>query len=59
MFEKLITKVLNKVLGDFIENIDSNQLDISLLRGDVLLENMKLRSDLFDSLPFPFALDYG
>ena len=59
MFEALITKVLNKVLGDFIENIDSRQLDISLFKGNINLTNMKLRPDLFDSLPVPFALDYG
>ena len=59
MFEALITKVLNKVLGDFIENINPEQLNISLMRGDVNLSNMKLRGDLFDSLPLPFALESG
>lgn len=59
MFEALITKLLNKVLGNFIENIDPEQLNISLLRGDIIMTNMKLRSDLFEALPVPFALDYG
>lgn len=59
MFETLITKVLNKVLGDFIENINPAQLDISLLKGDVTLLNMKLKANLFESLPLPFALEYG
>ncbi len=59
MFERLISKVLNKVLGDFIENIQPGQLDISLLKGDVHLTNMKLKKDLFASLPLPFALDFG
>jgi N-terminal region of Chorein or VPS13 len=59
MFEALITKVLNKVLGDFIENLQPHQLDISLLKGDVNLLDMKLRADLFASLPLPFALVFG
>ena len=59
MFEKLITQVLNKVLGDFIENIDASQLNISLLNGNVNLSNMKLKSTIFDALPVPFSLDYG
>jgi vacuolar protein sorting-associated protein 13A/C len=59
MFEALITKVLNKVLGDFIENLQASQLDISLLKGDVNLTNMKLKSDMFASLPVPFALVFG
>ena len=59
MFEKLITEVLNRVLGEFIENIDPAQLNISLTSGKVKLENMKLKSTIFDSLPLPFALAYG
>jgi vacuolar protein sorting-associated protein 13A/C len=59
MFEALITKVLNKVLGDFIENLSANQLDISLLKGVVNLTNLKIKQDLFASLPLPFALVYG
>lgn len=59
MFETLITTVLNKVLGDFIENIDPQQLNISIMNGDVYLTNMKLKSTLFDSMPLPFSLAYG
>eukprot|EP00347_Sterkiella_histriomuscorum_P017164 403350423 len=59
MFEKLITQVLNKVLGDFIENIDPAQLNISVLNGNVSLQNMKLKSTLFNSMPLPFQLEYG
>jgi vacuolar protein sorting-associated protein 13A/C len=59
MFESLITQVLNKVLGDFIENVDPNQLNISIMNGDVKLTNMKLKASLFDSMPLPFALKFG
>ena len=59
MLEGLITQVLNKVLGDFIENIDSKQLNISILNGEVHLTNVKLKATLFDSMPLPFALVYG
>ena len=59
VFEGLITGVLNKVLGDFIENLDANQLNISLLKGDVLLENVQIKPTLFDNYPFPFKLHLG
>ena len=59
MFEKVITQVLNKVLGNFIENIDPSQLKISVTSGKVKLQNMKLKSSLFDSLPVPFSLIQG
>lgn len=51
--------MLNKVLGDFIENVDPQQLNISIMNGDVKLQNMKLKATLFDSMPLPFALKYG
>jgi vacuolar protein sorting-associated protein 13A/C len=59
MFESLISQVLNKVLGDFIENIDPAQLNISIIGGDVKLTNMKLKATLFDSMPLPFSLKFG
>lgn len=46
-------------MGDFIENIDPAQLNISIMNGDVRLNNMKLKRSLFDSMPLPFALKFG
>ena len=40
-------------------NLDKGQLGASLLKGDLTLENMKLRQDIFDDSPMPFRLDYG
>jgi vacuolar protein sorting-associated protein 13A/C len=40
MFEGLIASVLNRILGNFIENIDANQLSISLWGGSVTLEDV-------------------
>ena len=59
MFESLISHVLNKVLGDFIENIDPAQLNISIMNGNVVLTNMKLKKSFFDAMPLPFTLVYG
>lgn len=59
MFEGLIANVLNKVLGQFIENIDSKQLSVSILSGDIELLNLAIKSDILDSIPLPFKLKYG
>jgi vacuolar protein sorting-associated protein 13A/C len=40
MLEKLISSVLNQVLGNFIENLDADQLNISLWSSTVKLENL-------------------
>lgn len=40
MFERLISSVLNAVLGNFVENLDADQLNISIWNGCVTLENL-------------------
>jgi vacuolar protein sorting-associated protein 13A/C len=59
MLEKLISSVLNQVLGNFIENLDADQLNISLWSSTVKLENLQIKPTLFDSMPVPFTMHYG
>ncbi len=59
MLERIISSVLNTFLGNFIENLDSEQLKISLWSSTVKLENLQIKPTLFDSMPVPFTLHYG
>lgn len=59
MFEGVIANLLNKILGDFIEGIESKQLNISILKGDVELFNLSIKPDFLETLPLPFKLKYG
>ena len=43
MLEGLATWFLNNYLGKYLENLDNDQLSISLLSGQVELENVPLR----------------
>ena len=55
---KTASKILNKYLGEWIENLNSDQLDISLFSGKILLENLALKKDVFHLLGLPFELKY-
>ena len=59
MFEGIITNVLNRVLGDFIDGIKADQLSISLLSGDVELKDLSIKSTILDNMPLPFKIKYG
>lgn len=59
MLESLVVNILNKFLSDFIENLDADQLNISLFSGKVTLDNLTVRRTLLDNLPLPFKLNYG
>ncbi|XP_052841610.1 intermembrane lipid transfer protein Vps13 [Drosophila gunungcola] len=59
VFEAVVADVLNKVLGDYIENLDRNQLKIGIWGGDVVLQNLKIRENALDDLDLPVQLIYG
>ena len=59
MFEGILTYLLNKVLGNYIEGIKSDQISFSLLSGDVELFNLSIKPNILDTMPLPFKLKYG
>ena len=54
-----VVKILNHVLGSFVEDIDKDQFDLSLFSGKVALRDISVRPSVFDNLPIPFKLVYG
>ena len=54
-----ITKILNDALGDWIENLDSNNMNLSLSSGSLLLQNLIIRKSAFNNLGLPFKLLHG
>ncbi|XP_030388188.1 vacuolar protein sorting-associated protein 13 [Scaptodrosophila lebanonensis] len=59
VFESVVADVLNKVLGDYIENLDRKQLKIGIWGGDVVLQNLKIRENALDDLDLPIQLIHG
>ena len=58
MFETFVTQILNKYLSEFIEDVDTRNLNIGF-DGIIELKNMQLKKTLFDDWPVPFKLEYG
>ncbi|KAI9097290.1 hypothetical protein DFS34DRAFT_116945 [Phlyctochytrium arcticum] len=59
MLEKLIAPVINKILGDYVGNLESKQLNIGIWQGDVALHNLKLRKDALDKFNLPIDVREG
>ncbi|KAI7990467.1 putative vacuolar protein sorting-associated protein 13C [Camellia lanceoleosa] len=59
MFEGLVRQLLVGYLGQYIKDIQKEQLRISLWNEEVLLENVELILEAFDYLQLPFALKQG
>uniref|UniRef100_A0A3B3ZUH9 Uncharacterized protein n=1 Tax=Periophthalmus magnuspinnatus TaxID=409849 RepID=A0A3B3ZUH9_9GOBI len=45
MFEALVSDLLNRFIGDYVENLDKSQLKIGIWGGNVVLENLKVKEN--------------
>lgn len=59
VFENVVSQILNKVLGDFVENLDGNQLNIGIWGGDINLKDLVLKSSALNALDLPVQVVYG
>ncbi|XP_058806498.1 intermembrane lipid transfer protein Vps13 isoform X2 [Phymastichus coffea] len=59
VFESIVAELLNKVLGEYIQNLDYKQLKLSLWGGDVVLKDLLIKESALDMLDLPIKLEYG
>ncbi|XP_044259687.1 vacuolar protein sorting-associated protein 13 isoform X2 [Tribolium madens] len=59
VFESVLTQVLNRFLGAYVENLDTNQLRVGIWGGDVELKDLVLKQSALDDLDLPIQTIYG
>lgn len=59
MLESLVSALLNRFLGAYVENFDPTQLNVGIWNGDVKLRNLRLRKDSLDALDLPIDVKFG
>ncbi|XP_011874480.1 PREDICTED: vacuolar protein sorting-associated protein 13C isoform X2 [Vollenhovia emeryi] len=59
VFESIVAELLNKVIGEYIENLDYTQLKVSLWGGDLVLNDLLIKESALDVLDLPVRLEYG
>ncbi|XP_044002668.1 vacuolar protein sorting-associated protein 13 isoform X3 [Aphidius gifuensis] len=59
VFESIVAELLNKFLGEYIQNLDCTQLKLSLWGGDVVLTDLLIKENALDMLDLPIKLGYG
>ncbi|KJH40546.1 hypothetical protein DICVIV_13494 [Dictyocaulus viviparus] len=59
VFESLVADLLNRFLGDFVDNLDASQLNIGIWGGDVKLDNLEVKETALDDLDLPIKLKFG
>ncbi|XP_061103082.1 intermembrane lipid transfer protein VPS13C isoform X2 [Conger conger] len=59
VFESLVSDLLNKFIGDYVENLDKSQLKIGIWGGNVVLENLRVKENALSELDVPFKVKAG
>ncbi|XP_026669305.1 vacuolar protein sorting-associated protein 13D isoform X1 [Ceratina calcarata] len=59
MLEGLVAWVLNNYLGKYVENLNTDQLSIALLSGEVELENLPLKKEALHHIGLPIEIKAG
>ncbi|KAJ1939046.1 Vacuolar protein sorting-associated protein 13, partial [Linderina pennispora] len=59
MFEGVVATVLNRFLGNYVTNLETNQLKLGIWQGDVKLEKLRLKTDALDKLHLPIDVKEG
>ncbi|KAM4748951.1 intermembrane lipid transfer protein VPS13C [Rhinophrynus dorsalis] len=59
MLESVVADLLNRFLGDYVENLDRSQLKLGIWGGNVALENLKIRENALSELDVPFKVKVG
>ncbi|KMQ93281.1 vacuolar protein sorting-associated protein 13d [Lasius niger] len=59
MLEGLVAWVLNNYLGKYVENLNTDQLSIALLSGEVELENLPLKREALRHIGLPMKIKAG
>ncbi|XP_053575277.1 LOW QUALITY PROTEIN: intermembrane lipid transfer protein VPS13C [Bombina bombina] len=59
MLESVVADLLNRFLGDYVENLDRSQLKLGIWGGNVALENLQIRENALSELDVPFKVKVG
>ena len=59
MFEKLLEKILSRIMGEYVEGISKDQMKVGIWSGNVDISNLRIKSSVVSQLNVPFELKFG
>ncbi|XP_067829405.1 intermembrane lipid transfer protein VPS13C isoform X2 [Heptranchias perlo] len=59
VFESVVADLLNRFLGDYVENLDKSQLKLGIWGGNVVLDDLKVKENALNDLDVPFKIKAG
>lgn len=59
MFEKLLEKILSRIMGEYVEGISKDQMKVGIWSGNVDISNIRIKPSVVSQLNVPFELKFG
>ncbi|XP_034000770.1 vacuolar protein sorting-associated protein 13C-like, partial [Trematomus bernacchii] len=59
VLESLVSDLLNRFIGDYVENLNKSQLKIGIWGGNVVLENLRVKENALSEFDVPFRVKAG
>ncbi|XP_069851362.1 intermembrane lipid transfer protein VPS13C isoform X3 [Dipodomys merriami] len=59
VLESVVADLLNRFLGDYVENLDKSQLKLGIWGGNVALDNLQIKENALSELNVPFKVKAG
>ncbi|XP_042328008.1 LOW QUALITY PROTEIN: vacuolar protein sorting-associated protein 13C [Sceloporus undulatus] len=59
VLESVVADLLNRFLGDYVENLNKSQLKLGIWGGNVALENLLIKENALSELDVPFRVKAG
>jgi len=57
--EKIAARMLEEKLGDYLQDFDSKALHLSAFKGQIQLDNLKLKPECLDDADLPIVVKHG
>ncbi|XP_007956453.1 vacuolar protein sorting-associated protein 13C [Orycteropus afer afer] len=59
VLESVVADLLNRFLGDYVENLNKSQLKLGIWGGNVALDNLQIKENSLSELDVPFKVKAG
>jgi len=59
MAKQILLNVLQDVLGDFVEGLESENLKLGVFSGKISLEHLKIKTEALQNLSLPIEVRHG
>ncbi|XP_065589593.1 intermembrane lipid transfer protein VPS13C [Cyrtonyx montezumae] len=59
VLESVVADLLNRFLGDYVENLNKSQLKLGIWGGNVELDNLQIKENALNELDVPFRVRVG